>query len=234
MKRGLNIGPMKLLVVEDSERLRRALLEGLRRCGFTVDVATDGREGLAFAEAMDYDVIVLDLMLPEMDGLTLLGNLRDQGHRAQVLILSARDQVEDRVRGLNLGADDYLVKPFAFEELVARLKVLVRRKHEVKSSEIKVGGVTIDTARRRASANGGEVSLTPAEYNLLEYLALRKGHVISKSQLRDQLYDSESLTASTVIEVLVSNLRRKIREAGADNIITTKRGFGYCIEYSGS
>lgn len=221
---------MKLLVVEDSERLRRALLEGLRRCGFTVDVAADGWEGLAFAETIDYDVIVLDLMLPKLDGLSLLRRLRDRGHRAQVLILSARDQIEDRVRGLDLGADDYLVKPFAFEEMVARIKALVRRRHQIRSSEIKIRGLIIDTTHRLVKANGSDVSLTPAEYNLLEYLALRRGHVVSKSQLRDHLYDSESSTESNVIEVLVSNLRRKIREAGADNVIATRRGFGYCVE----
>ncbi|MFZ0487188.1 MAG: response regulator transcription factor [Arenicellales bacterium] len=221
---------MKLLVVEDSERLRRALLEGLRRCGFTVDVAGDGQEGLAFAQTNDYDVILLDLMLPGLDGLSLLRKLRDGGRRAQVLILSAKDQVEDRVKGLELGADDYLTKPFAFEELVARIKVLVRRRHAIKSPEIKLGQLAIDMGGRRVRANGEAVSLTPAEYNLLEYLALRQGHVISKAQLRDQLYDSDSLAESNVIEVLISNIRKKVRNAGADDIITTKRGFGYCID----
>lgn len=220
---------MKLLIVEDSDRLRRALTEGLKRCGFTVDTAGNGQEGLAFAETNDYDVIVLDLMLPKLDGLTLLKRLRDGGRRAQVLILSAKDQVEDRVLGLELGADDYLIKPFAFEELVARIKVLVRRRHEVRNASIEVGEVTIDTTGRQAMVNGEAVSFTPAEYNLLEYLALRRGHVISKLQLQDHLYDSESLTESNVIEVLVSNVRKKLRQAGATDIITTKRGFGYCI-----
>lgn len=220
---------MKLLIVEDSDRLRRALNEGLKRCGFTVDVAGNGQEGLAFAETNDYDVIVLDLMLPKLDGLTLLKRLRDGGGRAQVLILSAKDQVQDRVLGLELGADDYLIKPFAFEELVARLKVLVRRRHEIRNSVIEVGRVTIDISGRQAEVNGEAIRFTPAEYSLLEYLALRKGHVISKSQLQEQLYDSESLTESNVIEVLVSNVRKKLRQAGAADIITTKRGFGYCI-----
>lgn len=221
---------MKLLVVEDSERLRRALLEGLRRCGFTVDVAANGLEGLAFAETNDYDVILLDLMLPGLDGLALLKRLRDGGRHAQVLIVSAKDQVEDRVRGLELGADDYLIKPFAFEELVARIKVLVRRRHEIKTPEINVGQIAIDMAVRQVQANGQALALTPAEYNLLEYLALRQGHVISKTQLRDQLYDSDSLAESNVVEVLISNIRKKVREAGADDLIRTKRGFGYCID----
>lgn len=222
--------PVKLLVVEDSERLRRALLAGLKRCGFTVDIAANGPEGLAFAETNDYDVILLDLMLPGLDGLSVLKKVRDGGRRAQVLILSARDQVADRVKGLELGADDYLIKPFAFEELVARIRVLVRRRHELKSPEIKVGQIRIDMAGRKVDANGQSIALTPAEYNLLEYLALRHGHVISKSQLHDQLYDSDSLAASNVIEVLISNIRKKVRHTGAEDVIKTKRGFGYCIE----
>lgn len=220
---------MKLLVVEDSERLRRALLEGLRRCGFTVDIAGNGQEGLAFAQTNEYDVILLDLMLPGLDGLSLLKKFRDSKQRSRVLILSAKDQVEDRVRGLELGADDYLTKPFAFEELVARIKVLVRRTHDVKTPEIKLGQVAIDMAGRRVRANGEAVSLTPAEYNLLEYLALRRGHVVSKAQLRDQLYDSDSLAESNVVEVLISNIRKKVRNTGCDDIIQTKRGFGYSI-----
>lgn len=221
---------MKVLVIEDSERLGRALQEGLRRSGFVIDLAADGQAGLAFAEINEYDLIVLDLMLPKLDGLSVLKNLRSQGDHTPVLILSARDQIQDRVTGLELGADDYLVKPFAFEELVARIKVLVRRKHDVKQVELDVNGVQINTAKRYAAVNGTEVSLTRAEYSLLEYLALRRGIVISKGQLRDQLYDSDAETESNVIEVLVSNIRRKIREGGVSDSIKTKRGFGYYIE----
>lgn len=221
---------MKVLVIEDSERLGRALQEGLRRSGFVIDLAADGRAGLAFAEINEYDLIVLDLILPKLDGLSVLKNLRSQGDHTPVLILSAKDQIQDRVTGLELGADDYLVKPFAFEELVARIKVLVRRKHEVKKVEIEINGVRINTAKRHAAINGAELSLTRAEYSLLEYLALRRGVVISKGQLRDQLYDSDAETESNVIEVLVSNIRRKIREGGVSDCIQTKRGFGYYIE----
>ena len=220
---------MKLLVVEDSQRLSNALREGLRRLGFTVDLARNGRDGLAFAESNDYDVIVLDIMLPGLDGLSLLKKLRDRGRRAQVLILSAKDQVQDRVKGLELGADDYLIKPFAFEELVARIKVLARRRHDLKQPLVKVGSTCVDTARRVATVDGREVILTPREYSLLEYLALRRGRVVSKSQLHEALYDADSETESNVIEVLVSNVRRKIRQCGADNIVRTRRGFGYFI-----
>lgn len=221
---------VKLLVIEDSERLRRALYEGLRRSGFVVDLAADGQEGLAFAEINQYDLAVLDLMLPKLDGLSVLKQLRSQGNRTPVLILSAKDQIEDRVRGLELGADDYLVKPFAFEELVARIKVLVRRKHDLKKPEIEINGIEINTARRHAKINGSELPLTRAEYTLLEYLVLRRGRVISKTQLRDQLYDSDSDTESNVIEVLVSNVRKKIKASGAQDVIKTKRGFGYFID----
>lgn len=221
---------MKILVVEDSERLRRALGEGLRRSGFVVDLAEDGIEGLKFANAAEYDVIVLDIMLPGMDGLTLLKNLRRRSSPAQVLILSAKDQVVDRVHGLELGADDYLVKPFAFEELLARIKSLGRRRYEVTSPEIKIGELSIDTSKRQVKVNSDALSLTPAEYNLLSYLALRRGRVISKSQLQDWLSNAESEAVSNVIEVLVSNLRKKIASVTSEKFIKTKRGFGYYID----
>ena len=170
---------MKVLVVEDSPRLRKALTEGLHRSGFVFDMAEDGVEGLNYADTYEYDVVVLDLMLPKMDGITLLQRLRDERNRARVLILSARDGIDDRVRGLELGADDYLVKPFAFEELVARIRSLVRRRHDVGRCAVNVGRVSIDTAAHRAACGDEELPLTPGEYNLLEYLAMRRGRVIS-------------------------------------------------------
>ena len=176
---------MKILVIEDSEHLQEALKEGLRRLGFTLDIVGDGKDGLAFAVVNEYDVIVLDIMLPRLDGLSILRQLRKSNNTAQVLILSAKDQIEDRVRGLELGADDYLVKQFAFEELVARIKTLGRRSVDLKQSEIEIDSLTVDTAKRQAEANGQVVPLTPTEYNLLEYLAMRRGRVISKTQLRD-------------------------------------------------
>ena len=221
---------MKILVVEDSDRLRRALGEGLQRSGFVFDMAGDGEEGSNYAQTFEYDVIILDIMLPRLDGFSLLKRLRADQNGAQVLILSARDAVEDRVQGLELGADDYMVKPFAFEELVARIKSLVRRRHELKQCALEIGQITIDTARRQASRNGEEIRLTPAEYNLLEHLVLRRGRVVPKSQLRDCLSNSYSEAVSNVVEVLVSNVRRKIDPEGVNNIIRTKRGFGYFVE----
>ncbi|HWM92871.1 MAG TPA: response regulator transcription factor [Thermoanaerobaculia bacterium] len=221
---------MKLLVVEDSERLRRSLGQGLQRAGFAVDLTADGREGLAYAAFNDYDVIILDLMLPEVDGLTVLKTLRRQGKSTHVLILSAKDQVEDRIRGLELGADDYLIKPFSFDELCARVRALIRRRYESKDPVLRVGGLEIDTARQLASRDGKPLPLTPAEYALLEMLVMRRGRVVTREQILDHLYDSASEVASNVIEVLVCSLRKKVQPEGAPPVIVTRRGRGYLIE----
>ena len=154
-------GVMKLLIIEDSQRLLRSLSHGLKKHGFSVDMASDGREGLDFALFNDYDVIILDLMLPSVDGLTILRKLRASGKQTHVLILSARDQVDDRVRGLHLGADDYMIKPFSFEELIARINTLVRRKYEAKSPEISISGITLNTATKEVTADGQSITLTP-------------------------------------------------------------------------
>ena len=221
---------MKLLIIEDSERLRRSLSEGLRRDGYVVDVAGDGREGLGFARVNDYDVIVLDLMLPKLDGLSLLRELRQSGDKTHVLVLSAKDQVQDRVVGLKLGADDYLVKPFSFDELCARVNALARRKHDVKSVLVEIGGITIDLSKRLACVEDDPIPLTPSEYLLLETLALRRGRVLSKDYLTDLLYNSAEEISSNVVEVLVSSLRKKLRGACNSDPIKTRRGFGYIIE----
>lgn len=221
---------MKLLVIEDSARLLRSLEHGLRRAGFIVDLAADGEAGLAFAHANAYDVIVLDLMLPKLDGLSLLKALRQRGNRAGILILSAKDQVSDRVRGLQLGADDYLIKPFAFDELCARIQTLGRRHHQLADPVIDLGPICVDTAKRRATRGGEPLPLTPTEYGLLECLALRRGRVVSKEQLRDWLYDSAADASSNVIEAAVSTLRKKLRATIDVDIVKTQRGFGYLIE----
>lgn len=225
---------MKLLVIEDSERLRRSLGHGLRRAGFAVDLTPDGREGLAYAEINDYDVIILDLMLPGMDGLTILRTLRQKGRKTHVLILSAKDQVQDRILGLELGADDYLIKPFAFEELCARIRALIRRRYESKSPAVRAGGVEIDMAQQKVLVSGEPVALTPTEYALLELLALRRGRVVSREQILAQLYESQAEVASNVVEVLVCSLRKKIQPTGAPPVIVTRRGSGYLIEAESS
>jgi two-component system OmpR family response regulator len=221
---------MKVLVIEDSERLQRSLLHGLKSSGFAVDVVGDGIEGLSFARHGTYDVIVLDLMLPKMDGLTVLKRLRALGCHTHVLILSAKDQVGERVEGLHLGADDYLTKPFAFEELVARIRALIRRKYDAKEPVLNVGPLRIDTARRLVARGDEEVALTPQEYAVLEYLVARRGHVVPKSDLLDHLYGGDGAASENAVEVLVHQLRKKVQEPPAPEIIRTRRGFGYLIE----
>ncbi len=221
---------MKLLVVEDSERLRRSLGRGLERAGFAVDLTADGSEGLAYAEVNDYDAIILDLMLPRLDGLAVLRALRRQGKQTHVLILSAKDQVDDRIHGLELGADDYLVKPFSFDELCARVRALVRRRYGKKNPVLTVGDLEIDTAGQRALRAGEPLALSPAEYALLELLALSRGRVVSRDQILDRLYDSAAEVSSNVVEVLVCALRKKVQREGAPPLIVTRRGRGYLIE----
>ena len=166
---------MRVLLIEDYLPLQKSVAKGLREAGFAVDVTGDGADGLWYAAGEDYDAIILDLMLPGMDGLTLLGRLRTQGSNTPVLILTAKDALSDRVQGLNLGADDYLAKPFAFEELLARLRALVRRKYAQKNPRIEVADLLIDTASKRAWRGGRELHLTAREYELLAYLAMRAG-----------------------------------------------------------
>lgn len=221
---------MKLLVIEDSPRLRRSLGRGLKKLGYSVDLVGDGREGLDYGRFNDYDVIVLDIMLPGMDGLSILKELRSQGKQCHILILSARDQVEDRVTGLQLGADDYLPKPFSFTELCARIGSLTRRRYQKKSPELIFGAIELNTARRSVACSGTDVSLTPAEYSLLEFLALNRGRVISKDRLFEVIHDSNSYATTNVVEVLVCNLRKKITQSGGDSIVKTRRGQGCYVE----
>jgi DNA-binding response OmpR family regulator len=221
---------MKVLIIEDSERLSRSLGQGLRKLGYIVDLAGDGENGLAFAETYDYDVIVLDLMLPRLSGLDVLERLRAQGRGAHVLILSARDRVEDRVRGLQIGADDYVVKPFSFDELAARIQALVRRRYQAKRQVLHVGSLAIDTVGKQVLRRGRRLPLTPGEYRLLEFLAYQRGRVFSQEQLLEQLHESDNDVSSNVVEVLVSGLRRKIHARGETPLLKTRRGFGYFVE----
>jgi len=220
---------MRILIVEDQERLRTWLQKGLREAGFVVDVAGDGKEGLWYAQTNSYDVIVLDLMLPELDGLTVLRRLRQGGCEGQVLILTAKDTVPDRVNGLDAGADDYLVKPFAFEELLARLRALVRRGYRQHSPVIEIGDLRIDTARRMVWRQGQPVELRAMEYKLLEYLARRAGETVSRTEIWEHLYDFASQTVSNVVEVYVGSLRRKLDHPGEKSLIQTRRGLGYVL-----
>ncbi|MBI5851705.1 MAG: response regulator transcription factor [Planctomycetes bacterium] len=220
---------MKLLVVEDSERLRRSLRVGLERSGFVVDAVGDGLDGLAHAMHGSYDVVVLDLMLPGIDGLTVLRRLRDAGSDVHVLVLTARDQTPDRIEGLSRGADDYLTKPFDFDELLARIRALVRRRYGKKNPVCSIGSLRIDLAARRVTDDSGDVALTPAEYALLEFLVLRRGRIASKPELLDHLYAGDAQGSANAVEVFVHQLRRKLKSAGHDHVIETRRGHGYLI-----
>ena len=225
--------PVKILLIEDYAPLRKALTQGFVEAGFAVDAAADGEEGLCSARMGGHDVVVLDLMLPRVDGLTLLRRLREARSAVHVLILTARDTLQDRVRGLNQGADDYLVKPFAFEELLARVRALVRRRYETKSPRIKVGDLEIATDTREVHLSGERVELTAREYMLLEYLAHRVNRVVTRSMIREHLYDCEAEAASNVVDVYIGYLRRKLERPGLPRLIHTRRGMGYVLGVSG-
>jgi DNA-binding response OmpR family regulator len=221
---------MRLLVVEDSERLRRWMSRGLRDAGFSVDAAADGDEGLHLATSNEYDVLVLDLMLPGIDGLTLLRKLREGGSGVHVLILTAKDTVEDRVTGLNHGADDYLVKPFAFAELIARIQALVRRQYGVKDPRLVIAGLEIDTAQRLVRRGDKPIALRPREYALLEFLALRRGELVSRNEIEQHIYDERVQPMSNVVDTAICALRRRVDMPGERSLIETRRGMGYIFD----
>jgi two-component system OmpR family response regulator len=216
---------MRLLIVEDEPDLRRGLDQALREEGYAVDAAEDGSEGLYKAETWDYDVIVLDVMLPQMDGWEILQRLRKK-KKTPVLMLTARDGVRDRVRGLDLGADDYLVKPFNLTELVARVRALIRRSANAPNPVLSFGEIAIDTAARTVSVDGEAITLTAREYALIEFLAFQRGKVVSRTELYNHLFAEEDDTLSNLLDVHVCNVRKKI---GKD-FIQTRRGQGYVIE----
>ena len=224
---------MRVLIVEDYAPVRDSVTQGLREAGYAVDAASEGEEGLWYATSNDYDVIVLDLMLPKIDGLTILARLRQAGSTAAVLILTARDALEDRVRGLNLGADDYLVKPFAFAELLARVQALVRRKYDAKDPKIRIEDLEIDTSARTVRRAEKTIELTAMEYALLQFLALRRGQVVSRSDIWEHLYDFDATAESNVVDVYIGYLRKKIERPGLPKLIHTRRGQGYILGDAG-
>jgi DNA-binding response OmpR family regulator len=220
---------MRVLIVEDSDALRESLRSGLAREGFAVDVAADGELGLRHAVNDPFDVLILDLQLPKLDGLTVLERLRGKPNRPHVLVLTARDRVEDRVRGLNAGADDYLVKPFAFEELLARIHALVRRRYQERSPVMEIGELVLDLVGRRATLRGQALELSAREYALIEYLALRRGQIVTREQIEDHIYGLQHLPSSNAVDSAVCLLRAKLGEAGKQ-LIRTRRGQGYVLD----
>ncbi len=223
---------MRILIVEDTLALARSLAQGLTEEGFAVDVAGDGEEGLHFATEVAYDAIVLDRMLPRLDGLTVLRRAREQGVRTPVLLLTALGEVDDRVAGLDGGADDYLVKPFAFEELLARLRALLRRHRGQARNQVVVGRLALDLAARAAAVDGRPLELTAREFSLLELLALQPGTTFSRTAITERLYAEEADRDSNVIDVFVARLRRKLDAAGLPGaeLIRTQRGAGYRLD----
>jgi DNA-binding response OmpR family regulator len=220
---------MRLLLVEDYPPLRGSLTKGLREAGFAVDATGDGEEGLWYARSNDYDVIILDLMLPGMDGLSILRQLRAEGRQSHVLILTAKDTLDDRITGLDLGADDYLVKPFAFQELLARVRALVRRSYRTKNPLLEVQDLRIDLTLQRVWHAGEEIGLTPREYALLEYLAMRAGQVVSRADIWEHVYEFNSSASSNVVDVYIGYLRKKIDRPDRSPLINTVRGRGYML-----
>lgn len=220
---------MRILVVEDSVRLQRVISGALRKSGFAADVAGDGEEGLWLAQSNDYDAIVLDIMLPKLDGISLLRQLRQEDRKTHVLLLTAKDTIDDRVNGLEVGADDYLVKPFALQELLARVRALCRRAYGQKQNRIKVADLEIDTGSRSVWRGGIALELTARDYQLLEYLARRVGQVVSRAEIEAHIYDGAADPMSNVVDSAVCALRRKLGAPNSPPLIHTRRGQGYLL-----
>ncbi|HEY8678087.1 MAG TPA: response regulator transcription factor [Candidatus Dormibacteraeota bacterium] len=223
---------MRILLIEDDRRLVAGLRRGLVEAGWAVDAAYDGQTGLGLAEATPYDVILLDVMLPVRDGLSVCTALRRQGRQTPVLMLTARDTVDDRVAGLEAGADDYLLKPFAFRELLARVRALTRRPLASRSRVLKAGDLRVDTDARRCYVRETEVPLTAKEFGILEYFVHHPGRLLTRRQIEDHLWDYAFVSGSNVVDVHIKRIRRKLRAAGLPDPIVTLRGSGYRLEAS--
>jgi two-component system copper resistance phosphate regulon response regulator CusR len=221
---------MKILVVEDEPKAGDYLVKGLQESGYVADLARNGVDGLALALEFDYELIVLDVMLPQLDGWAVLGNLRER-KQTPVLFLTARDDVADRVKGLELGADDYLVKPFAFAELLARIKTLMRRGPVREMELIKVADLEIDVLRRRVTRQAARIELTAKEFALLHLLAKRQGEVLSRTQIASMVWDMNFDSDTNVVDVAVRRLRAKIDDPYNVKLIQTVRGMGYLLEH---
>jgi two-component system, OmpR family, copper resistance phosphate regulon response regulator CusR len=220
---------VRVLLVEDDGRVSSFIRQGLEQEGFSVDVACDGRDAFHQALHEPYDVIILDIMIPFMDGFEVLDQIRSQGCQVPVLVLSARDAVEDRVHGLNKGADDYLVKPFTFAELTARIRALLRRGSDLGQSLVRVGDLEMDLAARKVTRNGRRVNLTPKEFSLLEYLVRNQGNVLTRTMIAEHVWDQHFDTFTNVIDVYIRYLRAKVDEESPTRLIHTIRGVGYVV-----
>ncbi len=221
---------MRLLIVEDEPKMARVLRRGLEEEGYAIDVSADGVDALHMATENEYDAVILDVMLPELDGVEVCRQMRERGRWAPVLMLTAKDAITDRVRGLDSGADDYLTKPFSFDELLARLRSLVRRGVRERPTVIRVGPLTMDPARRRVRHSGTDVQLSAKEYALLEYFMRHPGEVLSRTRILDHVWDYNYDGGSNVVDVYVRYLRKKIDEPFGTSLLRTIRGAGYVLD----
>jgi two-component system copper resistance phosphate regulon response regulator CusR len=220
---------MRLLLVEDEPRVAHFVAKGLREQSYAVDVAGDGEQALYQAREIEYDLIILDVMLPKQDGYTVCRELRSAGFRNPVLMLTARDAVDDRVAGLDSGADDYLTKPFDFKELLARIRALLRRPREIRPESIRLADLVLNTGNHTATRHGRSIGLTAKEYALLEFLMLRRDRIVNREQIAQHVWDENFDPLSNVIDVYVRRLRAKIDEGAGTPLIHTRRGEGYML-----
>ena len=221
---------MKILLEEDEVDLNNVVTRYLKKNGYSVDSVLDGEEGGEYLEYGEYDLVILDIMMPKVDGFEVIKKLRDKGNHTSVLMLTARDSADDKVKGLDLGADDYIVKPFDFNELMARIRAVVRRKYGNSSNKLVIGDLILDTSEKSVTRAGRQIELTGKEYEVLEYLMQSKNRILSRDQIKEHVWDFDYEGDSNIIDVLIKNIRKKIDIEDGKQIIYTKRGLGYVIK----
>ena len=221
---------MKILLAEDEIDLNNVITRYLKKNGYSVDSVLDGEEALDYLEYGEYDLVILDIMMPKVDGFEVIKKLRDKGNHTSVLMLTARDSADDKVKGLDLGADDYIVKPFDFNELLARIRAVVRRKYGNSSNKLVIGDLILDTSEKSVTRAGKQIELTGKEYEVLEYLMQSKNRILSREQIKEHVWDFDYEGDSNIIDVLIKNIRKKIDIEDGKQIIYTKRGLGYVIK----
>ena len=221
---------MKILLAEDEVDLNNVVTRYLKKNGYSVDSVLDGEEALDYLEYSEYDLVILDIMMPKVDGFEVIKKLRDKGNHTSVLMLTARDSADDKVKGLDSGADDYIVKPFDFNELMARIRAVVRRKYGNSSNKLVIGDLILDTSEKSVTRAGKQIELTGKEYEVLEYLMQSKNRILSRDQIKEHVWDFDYEGDSNIIDVLIKNIRKKIDIEDGKQIIYTKRGLGYVIK----